>query len=156
MKRVHLVGDARRRLRLLTILLRLSGGATVIAFAAMLLPVDWMAAIHEAAGLGEFPRTAVVEYMARSIAGLYGFHGALVLLIARDPLRFRPFVAYVATLNIVFGLMLIAIDVHAGMPWFWTLAEGPLIIAVGLAVAALNRSLASEKMGSQDARARVE
>ena len=153
MKPVHLVGDARRRLRLLKILLRLSGGATVIAFAAMLLPVDWMAGLHEAAGLGEFPRTAVVEYLARSIAGLYGFHGALVLMIARDPLRFRPFVTYVATLNIVFGLMLIAIDVRAGMPWFWTLGEGPLIIAVGLGVAALNRSLASERWTSDGERA---
>src|SRR5688572_30322393 len=140
MKPVHLVGDARRRLRLLKILLRLSGGATVIAFAAMLLPVDWMAALHEPAGLGEFPRTAVVEYLARSIAGLYGFHGALVLMIARDPLRFRPFVTYVATLNIVFGLMLIAIDLHAGMPWFWTLVEGPAIVVVGVAVAFLNRA----------------
>ena len=153
MKPVHLVGDARRRLRLLKILLRLSGGATVIAFAAMLLPVAWMAALHEAAGLGEFPRTAVVEYLARSIAGLYGFHGALVLMIASDPLRFRPFVTYVATLNIVFGLMLIAIDVQAGMPWFWTLGEGPLIITVGLGVAVLNRSLASERWTSDGERA---
>jgi hypothetical protein len=132
-------GDA-NRLRWLKILLRLSGAATVIAFGAMVLPVDWMAAAHEAFGLGEFPRAPVVDYLARSIAGLYGFHGALVLLIARDPVRFRPIVSYVATLNIVFGLMLIAIDLNAGMPWFWTLLEGPMIIAVGVAVAVLNRS----------------
>lgn len=137
------VRDDTIRLRLLKIVLRFSGIATVIGFGAMLLPVDWMAAAHEAIGLGEFPRAPVVDYLARSIAGLYGFHGVLVLLIARDPVRFRPIVTYVATLNIVFGLMLIAIDLYAGMPWFWTLAEGPMIIAVGAAVTVLNRPLAS-------------
>jgi flagellar biosynthesis protein FliR len=128
------------RLRLLKTVLRLSGAATVIAFGAVLLPVDWMAATHEAIGIGEFPRTAVVDYLTRTSAALYGFHGALVLLIARDPVRFRPIVTYVATLNVVFGLMLIAIDLHAGMPWFWTLVEGPLIMAVGLVLAFLNRT----------------
>lgn len=60
------------RLRLLVLLLRLAGGITTIAFLAMLLPADWMAATHRWLGLGEFPRTAVVDYLTRSVAALYG------------------------------------------------------------------------------------
>jgi hypothetical protein len=129
------------RLRLLKILLRIGGVATICAFATILLPVDWMAATHARLGLGAFPRAPVVDYLARSIAALYGFHGVLLLLIARDPVKYASIVTYVAVLNVVFGLMLIGIDLHAGMPMWWTAGEGPPIIAFGIVVALLNRSL---------------
>src|SRR5687768_18496075 len=108
------------------------------AFLAMLLPVDWMASTHQWRGLGEFPRAPVVDYLARSIAALYGFHGVLLWIIATDPRKYRALVWYVAAMNVVFGLLVIAIDVHAGMPAFWTLAEGPPIVAFGIVIGALN------------------
>ncbi|HXW08304.1 MAG TPA: hypothetical protein VD833_23940 [Vicinamibacterales bacterium] len=131
--------SAATRLRLIVFLLRLSGAITVSAFLAMLLPVDWMASTHEWLGLGAFPRAPVVEYLARSIAALYGFHGALLLLISTDPVRFRPLVWFVVVVNISFGLMMLAIDLHAGMPAYWTAAEGPPITALGLVLGLLNR-----------------
>ena len=82
------------RTRLLVILLRLGGTVTVLAFLAMFLPVDWMAWTHRWLGLGEFPRSVVVEYLARSIAALYGFHGVLLFIVARDPVRFAPVVRF--------------------------------------------------------------
>lgn len=129
------------RLRLLVLLLRLAGGVTVTAFLAMFLPVDWMAAVHSRLGLGEFPRLPVVDYLARSIAALYGFHGVLLLLVSRDPVRHRSIVWFIAFMNIAFGLMLIAIDLHAGMPWYWTLAEGPPIVVFGVILGVLVQSL---------------
>ena len=119
-------------------LLRLAGGVTSVAFPAMLLPTDWMASTHAWLGLGEFPATPIVDYLTRSVAALYGFHGALVLLIARDPERFRPIVSFVAVMNIAFGIMLVVVDLHAGLPAFWVLGEGPPIIAFGIGVAMLN------------------
>lgn len=130
--------DARRRL--LTGVLRLAGTITITAFLTILLPVEWMASTHRWLGLGEFPRAPVVDYLARSIAALYGFHGVLLLLISADPIRYRAIVSYVAVMNITFGLMLIAIDIHAGMPSWWTIGEGPPIVAFGIVVAALNRT----------------
>jgi hypothetical protein len=124
---------------LLVILLRLSGTFTSLAFLAMLLPVEWMASIHQAVGLGEFPRAPVVDYLARSIAALYGFHGALLLLVSTNPVKHRTIVWFIAILNIAFGVMLVAIDVHAGMPMVWTLFEGPSIIVFGIVIAWLNR-----------------
>jgi len=129
----------RSRMRLLTLLLRLSGGIVSTAFLAILLPVEWMAATHGWLGLGEFPRAPIVEYLARSVAALYGFHGVLVLLVSTDPVRYRSFVWYVAFVNVAFGLIVLAIDIHAGMPLFWTIAEGPPVIGLGIVLAALNR-----------------
>ena len=129
-------GDRRR---LLVALLRLGGGVTVTAFLAILLPVEWMAAAHRWLGLGEFPQSAVVDYLARSIAALYGFHGVLLFIVARDPDRFAAIVRYIGFMNIAFGAILVAIDAHAGLPWWWTLGEGPPIIAFGVVVLLLNR-----------------
>jgi hypothetical protein len=129
------------RLRLLVLLLRLAGGVTTSAFLAMFLPGDWMAAAHRWLGLGEFPRTAIVDYLVRSVAALYGFHGVLLLLVSRDPLRHRTIVSFLAFMNIGLGVMLTAIDLRAGLPWWWVLGEGPPIVMFGAIVGLLNRSL---------------
>jgi hypothetical protein len=105
----------------------------------MLLPVEWMASAHEWLGMGEFPRGPVVEYLARSVSALYGFHGILLFVVSGDPLKYRPIVRYLAFMNLAFGVLLIAIDASAGLPLLWTLAEGPSLIVVGLLLAVLNR-----------------
>jgi hypothetical protein len=133
--------DTNVQRKLLVVLLRLGGAVTSAAFLAIFLPVDWMAATHRWLGLGEFPRAPVVDYLARSIAALYGFHGVLLLIVARNPLQYRTIVQYVAVMNIVFGLLITVIDVNAGMPSYWTLAEGPPIIGFGAIVLSLSRSL---------------
>jgi hypothetical protein len=128
------------RARWLVVLLRLAGVVTLTAFLAMLMPADWMASVHRWLGLGEFPRAPVVDYLTRSIAALYGFHGGLLLLISRDPLKHQLIVSYVAVMNVMLGIMLIAIDIHAGMPLVWTVSEGPPMIAFGVVISLLNRS----------------
>ena len=125
--------------RLLAALLRLGGSFLLAAFLAMFLPPDWMAATHQWLGLGEFPRSAVVDYLARSIAALYGFHGVLMFVVARDLVRFAPIVRFIGVMNIALGAALVAIDLYAGMPWWWTLGEGPPIIAFGVVVLLLNQ-----------------
>lgn len=127
------------RIRLLVLLLRLAGTITVTAFLTILLPVEWMASTHRWLGLGEFPEGPVVEYLARSAAALYGFHGVLLLMVSRDPLKFREIVTFISWLNVILGLLMIGIDLHAGMPLYWTLGEGPPIVAFGVVIAALNR-----------------
>jgi hypothetical protein len=125
----------------LTLLLRLAGVFTCSAFLAMFLPVEWMASTHQWLGLGEFPRSPLVDYLTRSVAALYGFHGVLLLLISGDPVKYRTIVQFVAVMNILFGAIILLIDLHAGMPLFWTVAEGPPIMAFGVVIAFLNRSV---------------
>jgi hypothetical protein len=131
----------RTRLRALVILLRFAGSVTVTAFLAIFLPVEWMASTHHSLGLGEFPRVPVVDYLARSVAALYGFHGGLLLLVSRDPIKFRPIISYIAVMNILFGLIVLGIDLHAGLSGWWIAFEGPPIVAMGIVIALLNRRL---------------
>ncbi|HEY7188344.1 MAG TPA: hypothetical protein VH436_17430 [Vicinamibacterales bacterium] len=127
--------------RILVIFLRLFGGVTVLAFLAMLLPVEWMAATHQWLGLGEFPRAPIVDYLARSVSALYGFHGVLVLLVARDPVRYRSIVLYLGWMYIVSGAFAMVIDISAPLPWWWTAIEGPSTLISGVLILYLSRSL---------------
>ena len=125
----------------LVFLLRCGAVLTGSAFLAVFLPVDSMASTHRWLGLGEFPRTPVVDYLARSVAAFYGFHGVLLFVISTDVARYRPLVWYVAAMNVAFGFMLLAIDLHAGLPAYWTAFEGPPVVVIGLLVAYFNHRL---------------
>lgn len=43
-------------------------------------------------------------------------------------------------MNILFGLVVLAIDIHAGLPTAWTALEGPPLALFGIVIAVLNRS----------------
>jgi hypothetical protein len=131
------------RLTAIVVLLRIGACLTMAAFPMMFLPTGSMAAVHEWLGLGPFPRSTIVEYLTRSISELYGFHGVLLLIISTDVPRYRPLVTYVAVMNIVFGVMLLFIDLRAALPVWWTLFEGPPLVVIGAALASLNRPAAT-------------
>lgn len=120
--------------RALVLLLRFTGAVLLLAFPAMLLPTEWMVSTHRWLGMGELPRLPVVDYLTRSIAALYGFHGALVLIVSRDVVRFAPIVRYLGVMNVVFGVIITSIDLHAGMPVMWAAVEGPPVIGVGFLI----------------------
>lgn len=125
----------------LAILLRIAGGIMLLAFGAIFLPTEWMAASHKKLGLGEFPASPLVDYLTRSVSALYGIHGGLYLVIARDLRRYAGVLAYVASMNIVFGLLMVGIDLNAGLPWYWTLGEGPPVLAFGVLLLIMLRSI---------------
>ena len=53
-------------------------------------------------------------------------------------------------MNVVLGLMLLAIDIHAGLPAFWIALEGPPVVLTGIAVGLLNRAAARERARSME------
>ncbi len=128
-----------REERWLAILLRIAGGFMLLAFGAIFLPADWMAASHRWLGLGEFPASTLVAYLTRSASALYGIHGGLYLVVARDVKRYAGVLAYLAGMNIVFGALMVGVDLYAGMPWYWTVGEGPPVAVFGVLLLVLLR-----------------
>lgn len=120
-----------RATRLLALLLRLVGGLLLLAWPFVFLPESWMAASHRALGLGEFLASPLVDYLTRSVSVLYGFHGVLYLALASDVVRFLPVIRVLALLDMIAGVLLLGIDLHAGLPLYWVLAEGPPVFFYG-------------------------
>jgi len=104
-----------------------------------------MVAVHRWLGLGELPSAPIVEYLARSVSAFYGFHGVLLFLLSTNVDRFAPIITFVAVMNVLFGLILIVVDVKAGLPALWVALEGPPVILIGIALALLNRAAARER-----------
>ena len=98
---------------------------------AIFMPVRWMAATHEELGLGQFPTSPLVDYLTRSASLLYAWHGGLLLVLSTDVRRYRPVLLYLGTVTAVGGLVLLGIDLHAGLPTWWTVAEGPPVAFLG-------------------------
>lgn len=124
---------------LLRLLLRGLGALDLLALGAMLMPPTWMAATHAWLGMGEFPRAAVVGYLARSASLMYAQHGAVFLFLSGDVRRYRPLIRLMAVIAIVSGGVMLAIDLLAGIPLFWALVEGPGYIVLAIAVLLLCR-----------------
>lgn len=120
--------------RFLQILLRVSGVFMLLATFAIFMPVSWMAGSHEWLGLGEFPESPLVDYLTRSISFVYAMHGGLLLVVAGNIQRYRPILLYLGLVTVAGGLLLTGIDLHAGMPTWWTLAEGPPVTLGGILI----------------------
>jgi len=120
--------------RLLQILLRVGGITMLLATFAIFMPVSWMAGSHEWLGMGEFPESPLVDYLTRSISFLYAMHGGLLLIVAGNLQRYRPLLLYLGIATVAGGVLLTGIDLHADMPTWWTLAEGPPVALMGIVI----------------------
>ena len=131
--------------KILALVLRLNAVVLLLAFPMMLLPVEWMAATHRWLGLGEFPASPLVDYLTRSASFLYGFHGGLLLVVANDVRRYRGVIVYVVVMGFAFGASMIGVDLHAGLPLRWALAEGPMVMIVAVITGLLLRRVPRDR-----------
>jgi mannose-6-phosphate isomerase-like protein (cupin superfamily) len=123
----------------LVILLWLLGVTGLLALIAVFMPMSWMAATHCALGMGEMPTASVVEYLARSVSAFYAVFGALCLVLAADLDRYRPVVRFLGVAFALMSVVLFGVDLAAGMPLWWSAAEGPRGIVLGVLIFVLAR-----------------
>jgi hypothetical protein len=125
--------------RALTWLLRADAAVLLAAVVPVFFPTDLMSEMHQRLGLGEFPHGRLTEYLTRSVAASYALHGFVVLLLSADVRRYRPLVAPLAAGHLVFAVVLLGIDLYAGMPGWWTVVEVGTIAGVAIAILLVNR-----------------
>lgn len=115
-------------------LLAIIGCGLLVATIPVFFPVKWMATIHGWLGLGEFPDSAIVIYLARSTSMLYAVHGFLMLYVSFDMKRYWPLVPVFGWLHVAIGLTMFGIDLSTPMPMFWIAGEGIPIAIAGCAI----------------------
>jgi len=114
--------------RILVLYLRLVSAILLVAVAAAVMPLEWMARIHRAAGLGTMPQGLLVEYLARSASLVYATWGAMYLFVSFDIERYLPLLSFACLLIGLFGLGMLVLDLYVGMPLAWTVGEGPMLV----------------------------
>ncbi len=112
--------------------LRSFGSVDLLAMAAAAMPDEWLRTGHALCGLGEFPEGPLPVYLARSASMLYAFHGAVLWCLSMDVRRYRPVIRFIAAGTVLFGAVLVLVDLSSGIPLWWTLMEGPVFAATGL------------------------
>lgn len=127
-------GGSARRLRLF---LRLVGTADLLAVAVVFFPGEWLARGHELTGLGIMPQDPIAGYLARSTSLLYGVHGAILLVLASNVLRYVSVIRWYGRIITVAGLLLTGIDLAESMPLWWTVFEGAAVVGIGLVILTL-------------------
>lgn len=115
-------------------LLILMGAMAVFAFAAMIMPTDWMESVNDSVGLGPFPRTPLTQYLTRSLSALYGCLGLLTVYLGLNVRRHLDVIIFVGWLTILLGALLTGLDFKIGMPASWSWGEGPPTVLVGAAI----------------------
>jgi hypothetical protein len=136
---------------MLRLILNACGALTLLALPAVFLPQSAMDSFHRQLGLGRLPEGPIVQYMARSLAALYAAFGSMTLVLAYDVKRFAPLVTWWGIAALVLGVLLIGIDLTAGMPTQWMLGEVVFILCAGAAVLLLQRR--ARKQHAADAQA---
>jgi hypothetical protein len=125
--------------RWLTLVLKTVGTVTVTAFAASVMPQDWIVSIAEALGFEPFPNAPLTFYLARNLSLMYGFIGLLVLWIAFNLGQYRSLVKPFAYATILFGLSQAIVDTQAAMPLWWTAFESVSTVLGGIMIAWLDQ-----------------
>lgn len=105
-------------------LLRVVGVLDLAALVAVFMPASWHDRFHASAGLGALPHLPVVLYLARSASALYAVYGALLLFLSSDVGRYLPVIRFLVRIALVHAAMLVGIDINAGLPAWWAIAEG--------------------------------
>lgn len=104
--------------------LRVIGATSLLAFAAAVMPENWIVEIAQELGFDPFPHSPLTFYLARNLSLLYGFVGALLLVVSLDLERYRPLVWYIAVGTMLFGGLQLVVDSMSAMPGWWTYGEG--------------------------------
>ena len=84
-----------------------------------------------------FPAVPVAWYLARSTSLLYALHGAMAVFISYDIPRYWRLIRFLALAAVAHGGLVLAIDVSAGMPGWWSMIEGPCFAVTGLVMLGL-------------------
>jgi hypothetical protein len=121
--------------KLLRLLLIGFGICCCIAVVPFLMPTSWMAACHEWLGLGSFPKSPIVEYLARMISGLCTLLGLLALVLATNVRHYAALIRLLAISLAALEIINLLYGFSSGMPvwWIWSDAIG----AGGFAIAVL-------------------
>ncbi|MBN2180389.1 MAG: hypothetical protein JW715_00640 [Sedimentisphaerales bacterium] len=118
--------------------------ASLFALIGVFMPYSWMDATHRWLGMGKLPAEPIVGYLARSTSAFYAFFGGLLLLTSFDLYKYRQLLIYIGITHVLFGILLLVIDLMGSLPLFWGLTEGPVGLIFGVIIVVFSCRMSTE------------
>ncbi len=108
--------------RKLKVVLWIAGIGCGLSILGLLLPWSRLSAWMTVWGLEELPTGTIIAYAVRAGSATFALIGAFFLLVARDPVKYRPFLNLAIAGLIFVGLVCLVSGVAVGMqpPWYLT------------------------------------
>lgn len=129
--------------RALVWILRFAGVVCLLGVVGLFLPTNAMAAVHEWAGLGQFPNEPIAVYLARATSALCGLFGGLMIFLSGDVQRHRSVIAFQAIGLIAVSGALVIASIGSGRLFYYLLADAAACWAYSIPVLWLLRVNAS-------------
>jgi hypothetical protein len=126
--------------------LRLVGLVEICAFAAVVMPAEWMKSGQAILGSAAMPTDPIFDTVMRQVSFTYGMHGVGMWIIAADVVRYRPLVILSAVGYLLAAPAFFAIERVNGMPWSWSAGNSGSCLLVGLVLSGL---LLAERAGGK-------
>ncbi len=130
---------AQKAERILKWLLVILGGMAATAVVPLVMPFAWMQRVNDALGLAPLADTPLIQYLTRSLSGVYALFGVLTIYIGLDVRRYRRLIVVIGWLTCLLGVALTVVDFAVGMPPSWSWGEGPPTVLVAGAMIWLAR-----------------
>ena len=146
MSSMHVAVHGASALRTVAVVLRCLGALDCCALLAVCLPREWIQSLCVTLTGVAFPAVSVAWYLARSTSLLYALHGALVVFVSFDVRTYWRLIRFLALAAVVHGGLILAIDLSAGMPAWWSAIEGPCFALTGLVMLGLMRRVPSHTL----------
>jgi len=124
--------------------LRIIGTVALLALVAVVMPYSWMNVTHKWLGMGRLPPEPIVGYLARSTSAFYALLGGLFWVASFDLHRHKLVLCYLGVVIVIFGAVLLVVDLLEGMPLYWSLTEGPVNMVFGVFILLSAYRLSSE------------
>lgn len=132
-------------------LLRVIGGACLLALIPLWMPRNWIDICHRWLGWGEFPFAPIADYLARSVCALTSFYGGLLVALSFDVRRFMPLIRYQAAAIMLLSACGVVLGIRAGVPVWFVGGDAALCWAYGVPMLVLARRVERERAESNDA-----
>jgi hypothetical protein len=122
-------------MKFLKVVLWICGIGFMLSFIVMILPWSAIESLYGFFGEGALPGTPVSGYVIRVMCAIVGLIGIYFLMLARDPVRYRPLLFFTSLGLIACGLLCFFIGLIVGISPLFYIGDGLFGIISGLIIA---------------------
>ncbi|MFP4107372.1 MAG: hypothetical protein ACLFVU_14990 [Phycisphaerae bacterium] len=128
----------------LILFLKLGGVMMMFALVGVFMPRSLMEQGHRMIGMGEFPESPIMEYLARATSAFYTFFGVILWICSTDVRRYKTITDASAVFLIALSAVVLVYGFLIDLPMLYFGADVVTAVGLGAILLFLNRRIPNE------------